>query len=122
VGGHGIHRASLSKEFGLSVEVIDRIAARLRACGLLAEVAGDREGFIPGRPAARITLDEVLAAFRSTDIATAPAGAWPAFQTLIRDLEESRKARIGSTSIADLLPGRWPPAAPDQEPEQHERA
>jgi membrane protein len=103
-GGHGIDRASLSKEFGLSVEAIDRMATRLRACGLLAEVAGDREGFIPGRPAARIALEEVLAAFRATDIATAPADAWPAFAALIRDLEESRRTRIGSTSIADLLP------------------
>jgi membrane protein len=103
-GGRGVDRASLSREFGLSVEVIDRMATRLRGRGLLAEVTGDREGFIPGRPAACITLDEVLAAFRATDIATAPAGEWPAFAALIRDLEESRKARVGSTSLADLLP------------------
>jgi membrane protein len=104
VGGHGVDRASLSKAFGLSVDVVDRIAARLRGRGLLAQVAGDREGFIPGRPAVRITLDDVLAAFRSTDFETVPAQTSPEFAALIRDLEESRKNRIGSTTIADLLP------------------
>jgi membrane protein len=104
VGGHGVDRASLSKEFGLSVDVIDRIASRLRKHGLLAQVAGDREGFIPGRPVARIALDEVLSVFRSTDFETAPARNSPEFALLIHDLEESRRTRIGSTSIADLLP------------------
>ena len=103
-GGRGVDRASLSREFGLSVDVIDRIATRLRSHGLLAQVAGDREGFIPGRPAARIALDEVLAAFRSTDLDLAPAQTSPELAALIRDLDESRKARIGSTSLADLLP------------------
>ena len=103
-GGRGVDRATLSRDFGLSVDVIDRIAARLRARGLLALVAGDRDGFIPGRPASRISLDEVLAAFRSTDLEAAEGNTAPELATLIRDLEESRKARIGNTTIADLLP------------------
>jgi membrane protein len=103
-GGHGLDRGALSRDFGLSVEVIDRIAARLRARGLLAQVAGDREGFIPGRPAARITLDEVLAAFRATDLETAEGQTSPALAALVADLESSRKQRIGNTTLADLLP------------------
>jgi len=103
-GGRGVDRATLSRDFGLSVDVIDRIAARLRARGLLALVAGDRDGFIPGRPASRIPLDEVLAAFRSTDLEAAEGNTAPELATLIHDLEESRKARIGNTTIADLLP------------------
>jgi DNA-binding IscR family transcriptional regulator len=103
-GGHGVDRATLSRDFGLSVDVIERIAKRLRARGLLAEVAGDREGFIPGRPASRITLDEVLAAFRSTDLEAAEGNTAPQLAALISDLEEARKARIGNTTIADLLP------------------
>jgi membrane protein len=103
-GGRGVDRASLSREFVLSVDVIDHIATRLRSRGLLAQVAGDREGFIPGRPAARIALEEVLAAFRATDLDTAPGQTSPELATLIRELDESRKARIGSTTIADLLP------------------
>jgi membrane protein len=103
-GGRGVDRATLSREFGLSVDVIDRMAARLRAKGLLAQVAGDREGFIPGRTASRIPLDEVLAAFRSTDCKPPRAPSRPELQALIHDLEESRQARIGSTTIADLMP------------------
>jgi membrane protein len=103
-GGRGIDRAALSREFGLSIDVIDRIAARLRTKGLLAQVAGDREGFIPGRPASRISLDEVLAAFRSTDLQAAQGAVSPELQALIHDLEESRQARIGGTTIADLMP------------------
>jgi membrane protein len=103
-GGRGVDRATLSREFGLSVDAIDRIAARLRSKGLLAQVAGDREGFIPGRTASRIPLDEVLAAFRSTDLQTAQGAVSPELQALIRDLEESRQARVGTTTIADLMP------------------
>ena len=103
-GGHGIDRATLSREFGLSIDVIDRIAARLRTRGLLAQVAGDREGFIPGRPASRIALDDVLAAFRATDLQVAQGTTSPALESLIRELEEARRARIGATTIADLMP------------------
>jgi membrane protein len=103
-GAHGVDRATLSRDFGLSVDIIDRIAARLRARGLLALVAGDREGFIPGRPASRIPLDEVLSAFRSTDLEAAEGKTAPELAALISDLEEARKARVGNTTIADLLP------------------
>lgn len=103
-GGRGIDRATLSRELGLSVEVIDRIASRLRGKGLLAQVAGDREGFIPGRNANGITLEEVLAAFRSTDLQTADSAVSPKLQALIDDLENARRERIAGTTIADLMP------------------
>src|SRR5664279_951811 len=103
-GGHGVDRTTLSREFGLSVEVIDRVASRLRGKGLLAQVAGDREGFIPGRTANRISLEEVLAAFRSTDVQTAQGAVAPALQGLIDDLEKTRQERIAGKTIADLMP------------------
>ena len=103
-GGKGVDRTSLSREFGLSVDVIDRIAARLKARGLLAEVQGDKEGFIPGRTAGGISLQDVVAAFRSTDLGTAQGTTSPALAELIRDLEEARRARIGAVTIADLMP------------------
>jgi len=61
-------------------------------------------GKAPGRPASRIPLDEVFAAFRSTDLQTAQGAVSPELQSLIRDLEEARQARIGNTTIADLMP------------------
>jgi membrane protein len=103
-GGKGIDRAFLGREFGLSVDVIDRIAARLKDQGFLAEVQGDKEGFIPSRAADSITLQEVLAAFRSTDLEAAPGATSPALAALIKDLEDTRQARIGATTIAELMP------------------
>jgi len=103
-GGRGVERGFLSREFGLSVEVIDRIAARLKARGLIAEVQGDKEGFIPGRSASSISLQEVMAAFRSTDLETAQGSTSPALAQLIKDLEEARRTRIGGITMADLLP------------------
>jgi membrane protein len=103
-GGKGIDRAFLGREFGLSVEVIDRTAARLKNQGLLAEVQGDKEGFIPGRAAASITLQDVLAAFRSSDLEAAPGATSPALTALIKDLEEARRTRIGAITIAELMP------------------
>jgi membrane protein len=103
-GGKGIDRASLSREFGLSVEVIDHIAARLKNHAFLAEVQGDKEGFIPGRAVGSISLQDVLAAFRSTDLEAAPGSTSPELATLIKDLEDARQARIGTITIAELMP------------------
>jgi membrane protein len=103
-GGGGVDRGFLSREFGLSVEVIDRIAARLKARGLMAEVQGDKEGFIPGRSASSISLQDVMTAFRSTDLEAAQGNTSPELAQLIKDLEETRRARIGNISIADLQP------------------
>jgi hypothetical protein len=67
-------------------------------------VQGDKEGFIPGRAAATITLQDVLAAFRSTDLETAEGTTSPTLTELIKDLEESRRSRIGAITMADLMP------------------
>jgi len=103
-GGKGVERASLSREFGLSVEVIDRIAARLKGQGLVAEVQGDKEGFIPGRAAATISLQDVLSAFRLSDVEAAQGTTSPALAVLIKDLEAARRTRIGTVTIAELMP------------------
>jgi membrane protein len=103
-GGKGIDRTFLGREFGLSVEVIERLTARLKNQGLLAEVQGDKEGFIPGRAADTISLQDVLTAFRATDLEAAPGTTSPALAALIKDLEESRQTRIGALTIAELMP------------------
>jgi len=103
-GGKGIDRASLGREFALSVEVVDRIAARLKARGLIAEVQGDKDGFIPGRAPETIGLQDVLAAFRSTDLEAAQGATSPTLAAVISDLEQARSSRVGSLTIADLIP------------------
>ena len=71
--------------------VIDKDEDRLGTCDF-PHVLGDA------------TDDEVLAAFRSTDLQAAKGAVSPELQALIRDLEDSRQARVGSTTIADLMP------------------
>lgn len=105
-GGRGLDREALSQEFGLSSEVIDRIFARLKTRGLIAEVQGDKQGFIPGRPARTIPIADVFAAFRSTDVETAQGATSPALSSLIADIDEARRARIEGLTLFDVLPSR----------------
>jgi membrane protein len=103
-GGAGHSKDRLVTEFGLPPEIVEQIAARLKARGLMAEVHGDLNGFIPGRAAGSITLEEVLAAFRSSDIEIAHGATSPALAALAAELEETRRRRIAGVTIADLLP------------------
>jgi membrane protein len=103
-GGKGLTREALAQDFALSPEVTDRITDRLKSQGLIAEVQGDKQGFIPGRAAEAITMEDVLAAFRATDLETAEGVTSPALSQLVQDLEESRRARIAGVTIADLVP------------------
>jgi membrane protein len=113
-GGAGHPKDRLVTEFGLPPEIVEQIAARLKTRGLIAEVHGDINGYIPGRAAGAITLDEVLAAFRSSDIEIAHGATSPALAALVTELEEGRRRRIAGVTIADLLPRPAPaqPAAP----------
>ena len=75
-------------EFGLTPDNVERVVARLKQRGLIGEVRGDINGYIPARPAASIRLEEVLSAFRSSDIEIAHgatvAGASPSWSASSR--------------------------------------
>ena len=77
VGGAGHPKERLVTEFGLTPDNVERVVARLKQRGLIGEVRGDINGYIPARPAATIHLDEVLAAFRSSDIEIAHGATAP---------------------------------------------
>jgi membrane protein len=104
LGGAGIPKEQLAADFGLTPDIIERIVARLKARGLIAEVHGDINGYIPGRAADSIPLDEVLAVFRSSDIELAQGATSPALRALVADLDEARRTRIQGLTIAQLLP------------------
>ena len=104
VSGVAVPKSRLVTEFGLTPEVIDRIVERLKGRGLIADVHGDINGYIPGRAANSITLDDVLAAFRSTDIELADGTTSATLRTLVADLDQTRKQRTKGLTIADLLP------------------
>src|SRR4029077_1056416 len=50
-GGSGHSKERLVTEFGLTPHNVERVVARLKARGLIAEVRGDLNGFVPGRAA-----------------------------------------------------------------------
>jgi membrane protein len=115
VGGAGHSKERLVTEFGLTPDNVERVVARLKQRGLIAEVRGDMNGYVPGRPAASIPLDEVLAAFRSSDIEIAHGATAPEFVKLVEQLEDGRRRLIAGVTIADLMPvpdrpGDAPPA------------
>jgi membrane protein len=103
-GGAGHSQERLVSEFGLTPYNVERVVKRLKARGLIAEVRGDLNGYVPGRAASTIGLEEVLAAFRSTDIEIAHGETSPALRELINELDETRRHRIAGLTIADLMP------------------
>ena len=109
VGGAGHPKERLVTEFGLTPDNVERVVARLKQRGLIAEVRGDMNGYVPGRPASTIGLDEVLAAFRSSDIEIAHGTTAPAFVKLVGELEEGRRRRIAGVTIAELMPAPTEP-------------
>ena len=52
VGGAGHPKEQLVTEFGLTPDNVERVVARLKQRGLIGEVRGDINGYIPARPAA----------------------------------------------------------------------
>jgi membrane protein len=104
--GAGYPKDKLATEFGLTPDTVEQILRRLKGRGLVAEVHGDINGYIPGRAAGSITLEDVLAVFRATDIEIAHGATSPALQELVAELEATRHRRIAGVTIADLLPAR----------------
>jgi membrane protein len=104
VGGAGHPKERLVTEFGLTPDNVERVVSRLKARGLIAEVRGDINGYVPARPAGSIRLDEVLSAFRSSDIEIAHGATAPAFAKLVDELDETRRRRIAGVTIAELMP------------------
>ena len=104
--GVGYPKEKLAAEFGLTPDTVEHIVARLKTRGLVAEVHGDLQGYIPGKSAHVITLEDVLTVFRASDIEIAHGVTSPALQELVVELEETRKSRIAGVTIASLMPAR----------------
>jgi membrane protein len=110
-GGRGLPVEVLVQEFGLSPDAVERICDRLKERGLIAEVQGDKQGYIPGRAATAVTVADVLAAFRSTDLETTHGLTSSALANLIEGMQADRLKRIEGLTLADLIP-REAPAPP----------
>jgi membrane protein len=118
-GGAGYPKDKLVTAFGLTPDSVEEIASRLKKRGLIAEVHGDLNGYVPGRAARTITLDDVLAVFRSTDLEIAHGATSPQLLSLVTELEATRQKRIAGVTIADLMPPRAAePAEPADAPKE----
>ncbi len=106
--GAGVPKERLVTDFKLTPDVVERIVDRLKKRGLIAEVHGDMNGYIPGRAATTISLEDVLGAFRSSDIELADGTTSPTLRALVADLEDTRRKRTQGLTIADLLPETAP--------------
>ncbi|HTM22516.1 MAG TPA: YihY family inner membrane protein, partial [Kofleriaceae bacterium] len=96
-------RRALENRFDLSDEVITRITDRLKENDLIIEVEGDHNGFLPARPPDRITLAEVLAAFRAED-AQPPGGvARSKLDKVLTDLEADAQQKTTKLTLEDLV-------------------
>ena len=118
VSGKGLSKAALVTDFGLTASVVERIVERLKSRGLIAEVHGDINGYIPGRAASAIRLQEVLAVFRSGDLEVADGAISPTLRSLVNELDEAREQRTRGLTIADLLPTPASPISDSSDPSE----
>jgi membrane protein len=104
-GGKATPPEELVRRFGVEAEVVERVLRRLREGGLVLEVEGDANGYLPARPAADITLADVLAQFRGTDIVLRPPGgaATTSLDAVLAEIDDAQRARARSVTIEDLV-------------------
>lgn len=108
--GRGRGVQSLAADAGVPAPFLAKVLGRLVDRGLLRSRRGRTGGFVLGRPAAEITLaDVVLALERKDDLESAfpepPGGAAPLLAPVRRDFLE----RLRATRLADLpAPGPRP--------------
>jgi membrane protein len=103
-GGKVMTRRQIEMRFDLSDEVISRITERLKQHDLVIEVEGDHNGFVPARPPARITLAEVLGAFRADDTLRPTAEHHRTkLDKVLSDLEADALQRTGKLTLEDLV-------------------
>jgi len=114
-GSGGVSKKDLVDALGISPDNVERIAGRLKTRGLIAEVQGDLNGYIPGREASTIRLDDVLAVFRTSDVELADGAKFPALRALVAELDTARAARTAGLTIANLVPSPDSSASPGPE-------
>ena len=89
---------------GVSQETVAECFERFKAAGLVYEVEGDTEGYLPARSLEEITLDELIAAVDGEMTANFVAGmASDAGARLLETLTASQRERLEKVTVASLL-------------------
>jgi len=100
-GGKALSEDELARRFDVAEDVIQLITEKLKSRDLLVEVQGDVTGLFLARPPEQITLEQVLADFRSPDVRADQTS--PRLDALLRALEQTRREQVGALTLADLL-------------------
>ncbi len=101
--GRATPREDLAARFEVREEVAEQILRRLRESALVLEVDGDTTGYLPARPPDEVTLADVLAVFRGTDILVRPPGAAASrLDLVLSEIEEATRGRARTVTIAEL--------------------
>jgi membrane protein len=102
-GEGGLTRSALAARFDLSEEVVERVFRRLKGAGLILEVEGDAEGYLPARAPTEITLADVMAPFRGSDLVTAGrSAARSRLDTVLADIEAAVRDRSRAVTVDEL--------------------
>lgn len=103
--GGALSSSQIALRFGVSEEIVERIFRQFKESGLLFEVAGDTNGYLPARPLEQIFVEDVIEAFegRMEVLASLPTEGTMQLQTLTDDLRSSRASAVGNLTVAALL-------------------
>jgi membrane protein len=101
-GGKALDEPRLAELYDLDEDTVTRIAARLRDCDLVVEVAQtETTGLMLARPPEGIPVLLVLDAFRAVDVRGGEPA--PRLDLLLRELEAVRRERASAVTLADLI-------------------
>lgn len=119
---HAVPLAAIAERQQISQPYLEQLFARLRREGLVRSVRGRGGGYALGRPAADLSVAEVVAAVGEPLKATRCAGLGPGCmpggaRCLTHALWEETGRRIqdylAAVSLADVVAGRLGPEAPN---------
>jgi membrane protein len=96
-------RDELAARFSVTEEATELVLKRLREGGLVVEVDGDVTGFLPGRPPGDISLADVLAVFRGTDLRSREPGVVASrLDEVLTEIDETTRGRAARVTIDEL--------------------
>jgi Rrf2 family protein len=107
--GERLQVAEIAARQGIPERYLEQMMASLRRAGLLRSSRGPRGGYRLARPAAAITLAEVLDCLEGDTTPSTEGGSSPerlVLQELAASLRQQRLARLQHTSLAQLLEQR----------------
>lgn len=93
------NRTELGDVLELAEDALDHIMKRLKAAGLIVEVEGDIDGWVPARAPAEVSVVDVLKLFRAVD---GRVGAAPALAEALRAIDHATLIATTGQSIETL--------------------